>query len=132
MSNSYASIEDVKEKLDIDHPLDIHTIYKLKKKRLAQISRQQDPEVRKRRNETERIRKATKRKEDPQYYEKTNAYARVRYAKNPEPQKSASTKWNQKNKERRNTNQRANYAKNRDKICKRIREKRRLKRESKE
>jgi len=128
MSN-YVSIESVKEKLDIDKPIDIHNIYKIKKKKLADKIRRQDPEKKKRRNELEKIRITIKR-QDPEYVESVNQKSRIRYAKNPGPQIECSTKWNQNHKERRNANQRASYARNRDYICTKIREKRRLKREA--
>lgn len=111
-------------------PID-RDIIRLKKRLQRNKQQQNDPNWYKKRNETKKKRIAKKRIEDPQYFVKLNEKQRTRYKGNPGPQIESSKKWNQSHKERCNANHRKSYQKNKEKICARNRENRRLKREAK-
>jgi len=106
-------------------------ILRLKKKLQRNKEQQNDPNWHKKRNETKKKRLVKKRIEDPQYFVKLNEKQRTRYKANPGPSIECSKKWNYAHKEQCNANKRKSYQKNKEKICARNRENRRLKRESK-
>lgn len=90
-----------------------------------------DASWRQHRTNSERIRRANKRKTDVQWWEKTKQYQKDYYAKNPTPQIESSKKWNSENKERKNANNRASYNRHKIEICKRNKLKRLQKRKQK-
>ena len=124
MNDPYHPVSEMSE---IDHQ-----IFNLKKRLQRNNQKQNDPNYNKKRNESKKKNVAKKRIEDPEYFEKLNEKQRARYNANPRPQIEASGKWNKAHKERCNANKRKSYQKNKDAICAKNRERRRLKREAKQ
>lgn len=112
-------------------PIDLK-IKRLQTKLQVIKNKERDPNWQKKRNEAERLRRKKKREEDPAYKEKINTQAREYYKKNPQKQIDATLKWNKANKDRKNATNRRSYQKNKEKICAKNKEKRRLKREAKQ